>query len=273
MPLPSVVNAWLPPKNCLHGITTSVAATASVLQSENRRGCCRARRSMRGRAWVCLFRHADGGQHPTPDDNPPRLGLHLAVDALGQFALPLPSWFLFPKVMNGTRAYMYIGGTTQRIGCESFGGEAMISFMVVVPFRFENLQQQASRLLLAVASQCLRTAAATSRIGRTQRSAACVLTWPPGASMRLSSIVDAWYTSRGSFHGAITSVAATVQVLQVEQLAKLLQGPQVNPRPSLRLHVLAHHGVQHPTRDGNSQSLRLPLGVDPDDGARLLLPS
>jgi hypothetical protein len=69
------------------------------------------------------------------------------------------------------------------------------------------------------------------------------------------------------------SVAATVHVLHVEQLPKLLQGPQVNTRPSLRLHVLAHHGIQHPTRDGNSQSLCLPLTVDPDDGARLLLPS
>jgi hypothetical protein len=69
------------------------------------------------------------------------------------------------------------------------------------------------------------------------------------------------------------SVAATVCVPQVEQLPKLLQAPQLNTRPSLRLHVLAHHGIQHPTRDGYSQTLGRHLGVDADDRARFFLPS
>ena len=47
---------------------------------------------------------------------------------------------------------------------------------------------------------------------------------------------------------------------------KVVARPQVNLRSSLRLHVLAHHGVQHLTWDGNTQRLRLPFGVNPDDG-------
>ena len=80
-------------------------------------------------------------------------------------------------------------------------------------------------------------------------------------------------TSRGFPCGVPLGTAPTVRDLRVEELPKLLQCPQVNQRLSLCLHLSARHGVQHPTRDGNSESLRLPLDLNADDRARLFLPS
>ena len=96
------------------------------------------------------------------------LGLHVGVDAVGQFVWPLSSGFLVRDLMQCTPVYVQVGSATQAIGRDLRRGAQPFRLIVVARLVFRSLPQETRQLSLAVVPRGLGQPSPHARLDELQ---------------------------------------------------------------------------------------------------------